>query len=377
MTTLYIRFARDLTDYAEGAALAYHGPLFHRWLPNGQADSIALQTGHPDYELRVWFERCGFTQGEFVEFAFDRNEVEPAIMERQGILDAGALRGLLTLQGLPDATLLAMQGQQRGDDAYRSFAKSLIQDILYPPLDCFMTALRVNFGQTWIRSLEPWDSRSLTLGAYCGALNMKWAIEPSGPWTKFIPDEPIHMLGTVVTMDGEGYLEYLTRDDWLSIPRLLDQVSPPSTSAVMMRGSHELLAHGRIRYALVEGCSALELAIEDYVRSHQGGSQVLHDLVKSFFNLSLGSRMATLSASIGRLPRTTIEAAASAIHERNGLVHEGKEPSADAPNHLRQLLRVISSLLPGPLYRFPEPHHQNTLAEPSKWDEIYARQNTP
>ena len=147
---LTIRLALDLQDPSHDSELDKHGPLFHRWLPDGHRDAIALQTGTPRYQLDVWFERCGFIRDQEVVFDYQRREVDPHLMSQQGVLDAGALRGLLRVAEPPQPALKAIVDNVKGNPDYLEFSKRLIEDVLYPRLTSFLDILRIRFGQYWI-----------------------------------------------------------------------------------------------------------------------------------------------------------------------------------------------------------------------------------
>jgi hypothetical protein len=85
MTTLLIKFAVSLLDYDVGPA-RHHGPLFHRWLPNGESDKLEIKTGNPDAELSVWFRRRGCLDSGMIRFDYTREEVDPEIMSKSTML---------------------------------------------------------------------------------------------------------------------------------------------------------------------------------------------------------------------------------------------------------------------------------------------------
>jgi hypothetical protein len=66
-----------------------NGPLFHRWLPDGEKDGITLNTQVPNTSLRVWFKRWGFVSDGQIEFKLNEEKVDSGIMSKQGVLEAG------------------------------------------------------------------------------------------------------------------------------------------------------------------------------------------------------------------------------------------------------------------------------------------------
>ena len=64
---LRLRFAAFLEDYAIPELVRPHGPLFHRWLPEGQKDAICVHLPDGKNTLRLWFEAKGFVRNSFFE----------------------------------------------------------------------------------------------------------------------------------------------------------------------------------------------------------------------------------------------------------------------------------------------------------------------
>lgn len=102
MLTLLLKFKINLEEYDVSTYSQHYGPLFHRWLPDGEKDAIVLDTGDPNAELKVWFERLGFKDKDFIEFDYTRREVDPETIPKQAILEAVPLMGLLKIQALSE-----------------------------------------------------------------------------------------------------------------------------------------------------------------------------------------------------------------------------------------------------------------------------------
>jgi len=58
MGKLYLHFTIRLKDFLTHGEP--NGPLFDRWLPDGQKDAVALNTGDSHATLTVWFARMGY-----------------------------------------------------------------------------------------------------------------------------------------------------------------------------------------------------------------------------------------------------------------------------------------------------------------------------
>ena len=54
-----LKFFFPLERYELGP-LPPSGPLFHRWLPDGEKDAITLSPPSEHYTLKLWFERWGY-----------------------------------------------------------------------------------------------------------------------------------------------------------------------------------------------------------------------------------------------------------------------------------------------------------------------------
>src|SRR6266581_4241758 len=101
MPDLTLEFDIPLAGFGPRELFEANGPLFSRWLPDGQSDAVVLDTGDGDVELHIWFERLGFVgDNGFIHFDERRREVPEELMSRQAVLEAGDLRGKLRLRGL-------------------------------------------------------------------------------------------------------------------------------------------------------------------------------------------------------------------------------------------------------------------------------------
>src|SRR3712207_3241803 len=129
-SSLLLRFRIDWNWNGEGKS-SY--PLFHRWLPNSDADAIELPVQDNSVQLKVWFERRGIVDGQFIRYSATQNEIDPDIMSRQGVLIGGSLLALVKITNLSETELTAIQQSQTGDAQYRGLGKRLVK-VVYPPL---------------------------------------------------------------------------------------------------------------------------------------------------------------------------------------------------------------------------------------------------
>jgi len=372
MTILLLKFAINLERFDHEFILRNHGPLFHRWLPDGQRDSIAFDTGDPNSSLRVWFERRGYVDGHFIRFDYKRTEVDLDIMNRQAVLDAGPLRGQLEIREIDDREIRPVRDGITGDTAYVALGKRIVLDLLYPPVSRLISLLRINFGQYWINELERWDSRKSTLGGYCQRIHLHWSLDSGATWAPFIPDEPIFYETMTVIMD-RAFRDYITEDDWRQLEDILHEGYEPSLAAIILSRTHELLDQGDMKSALIEGTTALEIAIKDFLRAKLGGNAYLISEMQSFWTLPLIAQLISLASTIERVSLGDIERATRALKIRHQVVHEGKNPPDEARQQLSGLLRTIAALIEGPTIRFPESNTGNSIRSPEQWLESNQR----
>lgn len=188
-----------------------NGPLFHRWLPNGRQDPLSLSSPTNEWKLEFWFERCGFRDRSFIKFDDKRREVDPEVMKRQAVLDAGAVRGELRFAELDDDTLAAVGNDKVGSDLYVALG-SMARRIIDSELVKLTRLLRVQYGQYWIEQFQPFDSRRYSLGEHFARLSARWSSDDEN-WKKFIPNKP-ELAPIFVRTGGEPYDQLLTQSDW-------------------------------------------------------------------------------------------------------------------------------------------------------------------
>ena len=126
---LSIRFVVRL----ENDNRTHFGPSFHRWLPNGEIDALLFNTKDSNCLIKIWFERRGFMDGDFISFSYNRKEINPDVISKQGWLDGGPLFGIIRMIGIPDQELSIIKNDQVGEK-YKSFVKNIIKKYFYPTI---------------------------------------------------------------------------------------------------------------------------------------------------------------------------------------------------------------------------------------------------
>ena len=358
-----------LENYSLPTVDQNHGPLFHRWLPDGEKHAIVLDTGDSNAKLKVWFERFGFVDSSsgYIRFNYQRREVDPKIIPMQAILEAGPLIGILEIQGLSEEQLDPIQENKVGDSLYIAVGKEVVKKLIVPPVARFLDILRTNYGQYWIRKLERWDSRKESLGSYCRSqLRLKWSLDGGKTWKRFLPDR---QEGRLTATIGRSFREYLTEEDWGELAKAVGEKYEPSLAAFALSRTNQFLNQGNLKQALVEGVSALEIALDEFIRQKFHGANSLLGLMSPFYELRLPVKVTTVATISGKIPSQDIEHTIEAIDMRNRVIHEGWNPPDNASQHLRGLLRTTAILLSGPQFRFPSANPGNALMPPEKWEK--------
>jgi hypothetical protein len=358
MADLVIRFLIQMRDDASFGG----GPSFHRWLPNGIEDAIGMniEVG----QLQLWFERRGYTEG-MVHFDFERHEVDPSIVPKQGRLDAGPLFGRLHLANVPRDVADALRQELIGDARYVAFGKSVVKS-LHPVIERLIRLFRERYGQHWLKVLEPWDSRRLSLGAICLDWNMSWSDDGGANWHPFKPDKSVRSYEAI---ESTKFNEYLTQADWFDLKTAVEKGDDSSLATELVTNSHRLLSEAELRHAVVEAVSALEVAISDAVRAPIKGSGRLTESTASFLkDTPLKTRLVVAASFLGGAPAATIEDALAGIELRNRVVHEGFVPGQQNIKQIRAVLEVAAMLVPGPRIKFPVLCGSNSVAEADAWE---------
>jgi hypothetical protein len=358
MAGLLIKFAIRLGDSVDFSG----GPLFHRWLPRGMEDAIELETGVG--HLRLWFERLGYTEENMVHFDFQRHEVNDAIVPKQGKLDAGPVFGLLNIDKISDSVLDEVRKSVVADSGYVDLGKRIVKSVA-PVAERFIKILKVRYGQHWLNSPPSWDSRYSSLGAICEDWDMRWSDDDGKNWHVFKPDKSIRYYPSE---EKTNFSEYLGQSDWNDLKLAVENGDDVSLSAQLVANSHRLLSLDEPRHALVEACSALEVAISETVRTPVEGSTTLKDAVGSFLkDTGLKARVIVVTSLVGGINNAALEEVLLAIELRNRVVHEGSSPGPKDIKLIRAVINVAAQLVHGPRMKFPVLSVSNHVAEPDVW----------
>jgi hypothetical protein len=362
MPKINFRFAIILENYKLSYPHNHAGPLFHRWLPNGESDAIELNTDDQDISLKVWFVRRGFVQNGFIVYDQDKRDVDDSVIEKQAILDAGPLCGKLILSNATDEEQKILENNREGDPAFISLGKRIVR-LIYPPVSRLIQTLRINYGQYWLKDLEPWDSRRESIGFYCtNQLQLEWQSEAIREWHDFCPNKSETFI-TVQMRPDDFFKQYLLKEDYTKLSEVHSTSYSPNLSALCLARAHMNFDFGDFAYAFIEAATALELAMSDRIRTTYLASNTLNKALESYWNLPKRAQLVALASVIGDIPAEEIELSLSALEIRHNIVHEGYRLNEDSDTlkKFEALLKVTARLISGPPFKFPSIYSGNRL----------------
>jgi hypothetical protein len=362
---LRFRLATHVVNYTMNSSFQPEGPLFHRWLPDGEKDAIRLSNDDSVDELDVWFERRMQLNNGYLQWTGVDDDFDADVMRRQGRLDAGWLIGELKLAGISSATVTALKASK--DDAtsaetppYVQLGKRVVKYV-QPLLSQFLRVLRDQYGQYWLRSLEPWNSQDESLGSYCRQLRLKWFDEQQQQWNEFVPT-PEKVRLTIVS-DLRKFKQFLTAEDWGKLRNGGARQTLPIGAELLARAAR-LLHEGEHRLAFVEASSAVETVVTERLKP----PTTLKHTAAALQSFVDSANTRALVASVMRLSGyddADTEIVLSVVDLRNKVVHDGYSPGKDDVRVLVSALPLVARLLNLEPYKNPEMVTGNALS--LKW----------
>ena len=363
MGKLIIKFVVPLErDDLEGIS-SRHGPLFHRWLPDGENDEISIKRQSKNVRVKLWFERCGYINDRgWISFDYKRREIDSDTLSRQAKVDAGPLYGKIFIKDLKSEEVKAVVENKLDDEEYIKVGKKITK-IINKDIIPFINYLRNHCGQYWVKELHPWNSQAESLGSYFMRISAKWSVDESAEWQKFLPDKLESRAVVTINLDSD-YSPYLSKDNWLSLESFNPEQCNDSLSIKLLSRAHQLNDEGNIRQSFVEGVTSLELALNEFFQKRVNLGKSLRREMKSFWQLPLHAQLTTVASCLPNSSHDDIEIAIRAIRVRNKIVHEGFNPRNDFETKkiIKALFRIISKLLSDIDLKFPSASNSgNTL----------------
>lgn len=355
-----INFANWIYDSDVGRNKELQGPVFTRWLPNGEDDALKVVISEHNATVYLWFEQHGtMDDNGFIKYEHKKNEIDKNVIPNQSKLYAGALYGKIVLNNVSEENKKVLINNESNAKEYIKLGKTVIQRILDPVLCRFTKILKNTYGQYWISIHRKYDSRIRPLANHCNRLNMKWFIE--GQSGEFLPGSKVNEV-VAFTSSFCNENDYIGKDLWFRIEGLLVEEFEPSVSSAIASRSNRLLSEGRYSHSLIEAVTAIELSIEEHVRIVLKNSPNLEGYMESFWRNPLPTRV-SLVAGLAGANQKDISLSITGIQQRNLFVHEGKEPDVSVKDLVRGLLRIISYLNSDQQLMYPGGSSANSLSK--------------
>jgi hypothetical protein len=310
-------------------------PIFFKWIPT-EKDYILVNIGDTA-NLRMWFE--GISE----------------IPNQKETYTADKLTGKLKINDIDSELMDTLERSKSEQIEYEEFGKKVVKKMIYPVISNFLDLLRVNYGQYWVKKLQPWNSLEIGLGQYCRMLNMNWSRNDKD-WFEFIPAKRV-LASMPFRIVGESfYQEFLLKEDWNQIAELIHKDYEPTIAAALLNRAHILNNQGDLRASFLEGVSALELAIKEFIESKIPRSESVTKAMNQFWEMGLPSKVISIGLASGIVSSSDMENTIKAIDIRNKITHEGWEPENLELSKLviMGLFRTVSGLLSAPKFKFPE-----------------------
>jgi len=367
MTDLQLKFKLSLKDYDIEFDHSGGNLLFHRWLPNGQEDSIKLETRYPKTELKIWFERFGTVRNNEIVFDRVKQEVDPNIMNKNGILYSGPLFGLFVLKDITVEEKETLRKNEVNDPKYIEFGKKIIRIIDEPIID-LIDLLRIKYGQYWLNRFSRWDSKTTTVGNYFNMFRINFSLDNGINWNKFYPQ---NVSVTGVSIIGGDYREYFTKNDWKNLSGDVKKTSKFGSASYVLREAEKLLQQKKMKLAFIEGVSALDLALTELYHERFSSLPESQKNVNTFLDLPLPIQLIGSLSLSKKITQNQIQNSLKAIKIRNKIAHTGYDPIREEIQVLRSLLGVILKLLNQSDFRFISSSTGNAIMDDESWKKYY------
>jgi len=349
-----------------------YGPLTHRMMPDGEADSIQLDVGNADFELKIWFERRGIMNGNQIEFKLDEHNVDENEIGKHGLLDIGPLTCRLILKNIPQEEFDVIIKNRINDVQYIAFTKRFLKLIL-PTLNNFIQKLRIKHGQYWLNDIKNFDSRYQSLGNYCKNLQMKWREIGNIDWFDFQPTNLMIQFDSIVQSDENFITDYITHDDWQKIKQEKDVQLDSTLAMDLLVESWKNFDQGDISKSIISGITSLELSLEQVIRTGLSKFDLTYDKIDDFKKSKFDTKLTVIASLRDDISKTELENSLEVYSIRNKIVHDGEEPPTNMFPKLKSLLDVVSKLTLSHEFKSPMVNSGNVIMDEVKWDALTSK----
>ena len=399
MKKLLIKFSLSL-QYSPGSVGVFYisdvyGPQFHRWLPDGERDAIFLDTNDPNATLKIWFERCGYVEGNQIIYKENKRDVPKDLLNDWGRLNGGNLFGLLEIDNISNDLVESLSKKSPNcAGQYIALEKRIIK-LFYPAVRNFLDILKTYFGQYWLADIEEWDSRIESASSYLNANGFPhWSIDGGKTW-EILKSGPL--VGRVQTVRaGRNFSAFINEKDWQVIKELAENNHQAPLALLILSKAIMYYDTGNIRFALIYSVIALDLAIdnsfksllsdinfEDEINSMtlmsriaislsvcdisnvQNHDEIILKFIKAFKNLKMFKKLRVLEGLLS-IPEETFQSCKEIVDLRNNcVVHDVRELPDDISEDFIKFLQTFQFLFPNQKLKFPFPNPGNVFYESS------------
>jgi len=186
---------------------------------------------------------------------------------------------------------------------------------------------------------------------YCASLPLLWSADEKN-WGLMTSAAAIH--GGDVILGGQD--RYLSKNDWDTLQGLLQSPCEPTTTEVLLVSTSRLLDQKQLKHALIEGVTAIEIAIEEALRRMAGTpDDLIRRSLGEFRKLDLPLRFIIVASQRKDLDQKAFEQTLRAIELRNDVVHRGAEVpnTGENINMIQKLMIIAAQIIGRQGMRFP------------------------
>ena len=290
MATVEVRCRAKLSEPIVLASQqdTFYPPL--RWtLSNGDNASVEMEVpeetirAHQDPSKTNWFIN---TKVDVIRVWIELHDVEDNDTDRLYLRHASAKTYKAHFQTASGPV----------DQSYQealAFGQRVGREIL-EGLNLVLRFVRVNYGQHWIQLV----SGDEAVQNFLDSVRAEWR-EGSNPWSRLLVSPPVVSVGPVFAGSGNLYLETA---DWDAVQKAIAANEMPADGFALISEARERYEQGDRQVAIINLNSALEWAVERFLRQQLGPRippESLDKLLEQTHGRLLSDWVLPLSRSLG------------------------------------------------------------------------------
>lgn len=316
MPSIQLQFKIALSNMPESDS-----EVLTKGYPSNEADALTLKTKDDSHSLQIWFDATA----------------------------PGYIVGSLEYSTLSDQELSAIKERKINDPDYIAAGKKIVK-LIQEPVSRLERVMRIDYRLAWVEELPKWDSRQKSLRAYCqDDLSLQWTLDKGATWRDFLPDEYKVSVGTFLRLSLTKRDKPATvRAIWNEIEQAVNDSYEPPLPLQVLAGAYQLREQDKLKHALIDAVTALEIALDDYIRNNAQGTEKIEKLANNFSEgSSIPAKALAVLRLTGKVTINELDMVLKAVTVRNDIVHKGAELPENASKLLDALLRATDTILPG------------------------------